>query len=104
MNRGSSSWQAVSRWPPGSAARRSLRFVARSNQTGVGWVGETPAIGAGSSMKGKFKNTSNIKALKLVAGCKQCTKAAGTEEMKTRKITVQMRRTARTSLTGGGMV
>lgn len=60
----------------GSAARKLLRFVAHSNQAGVGWEGESPAIGAGSSMKRKFKNTSNIRPLKLVAGGKECTQAA----------------------------
>lgn len=41
-----------------------------------GLLGEVPSIGAGSSIKRKFKNTCHIRALKLVAGWKEPNKGS----------------------------
>lgn len=41
-----------------------------------GLLGELPSVGAGSSMKMKFKNTCHIRALKLVAAWKKPNKGS----------------------------
>ena len=86
----------------GSAGRRLAEICGTPKPSNHGLVGELPSIGAGSSVKRKFKNTSQIRALKLVAEWKQHTNVAGTEE--TRKMMVEMQETAQTLLAGGGMV
>lgn len=54
----------------GSAARRLAEICGTPKPSKHGLVGELLSIGAGSSVKRKFKNKCQIRALKLVAGWK----------------------------------